>query len=210
MVAPRLGSSHRRLLADGASDAAWSADGRRIAFIRAGVIRVTGPGLGRSTPLIGRGVGPRLGATGHLSWSPDGTRIAFLRRLRDAVCGEVGVASIPVRGGRIRTLYRPRRGSCARAADVAWSPKGRQVLVATGDLVAMPPNGGRVRTLRESVTLRKTISHVLWLPNGRSFAYVAVGERGFEVSVGRVDGSGDRVLATLPRRFGISALRWWP
>lgn len=133
------------------NEAAWSPDGRTIAFARESygqndgrptiyLVRPSGRGLRRLTP----GRSP--------SWSPDSRSLAFTWR--------GGVYRIRADGrGRNRVIGR------VRAFDVRWSPEGRKLLYATSDgdssdLWMVNRDGtNRVRVLRKVV-----IDGVAWQP----------------------------------------------
>ena len=89
---------------------AWSPDGRRLAFERAGrlyVMAADGTRLRRLLPLSARGRQP--------TWSPDGREIAFIRS---------GALLVVRDGTRQRLLYR-RAGVVANRPS--WSPEGRRI-----------------------------------------------------------------------------------
>ena len=89
-MARRNGSSVRAITS-GPSDArpSWSPDGRRLAFVRDGMISVVSASGGPVTTVIA-GTDPE--------WSPDGTRIAF------AVATGVATAAVDGTDVRIVTL----------------------------------------------------------------------------------------------------------
>jgi hypothetical protein len=221
LVARTIGDRHARLVARRVRDAEWSPDGRRLAFIRGRDIRVTGPGLRGSR---------RVGAVGHASqgygrskshrlvWSPDGKQIAFLRKVAPRGCATVGVGILRLTTGGVRTIYRPGTGpgACENAMDLAWSPAHRLV-VATVDRDFI--SGDRDTHLRP-MELGLGIGvfppqDLTWLPGGRTLAYltfgcVDIGPCRLTVRTVRADGSRQRSLASLPGRFGVVAMRWWP
>lgn len=116
---------------------AWSPDGRRLAFARAGdifVIHADGRGLVRLTQ--GREV------DGRPAWSPDGRSIAFIRG------GDLWLMQPD--GARPRALY-----VAGRANGPSWSPDGRRIafgLTTSGDrgsIVVIARGGGNVRYITD-------------------------------------------------------------
>ena len=98
------GSTVTRLTAGGAP--AWSRDGQRLAFHRAGglyVINVDGSGLRQ----IRSGRDP--------TWSPDGRRLVF---------SDAGIEVIDIDGSNYRLVYDDRG---LGSFDPAWSPDGQRV-----------------------------------------------------------------------------------
>jgi Tol biopolymer transport system component len=106
------GSSFRQLTHDKRDRSpAWSADGRNLAFQRAGdvyAMRADGTTLHRLTP--------RLRGARQPVWSPDGRELAFTRN------GALFVMRSD--GSHQRMLYR-RRGAVANRPS--WSPNGRRL-----------------------------------------------------------------------------------
>jgi dipeptidyl aminopeptidase/acylaminoacyl peptidase len=110
------------------SDPQWSPDGRRLAFVRDGAIRMVEIDGSRETAVTEHPAGntqPR--------WSPDGRQIAFLSRRRG--WSQVWLVEAPVpRRGRPRRDPRPPepRPITATGLDIdafAWSPDGASVAV---------------------------------------------------------------------------------
>lgn len=112
--------------------AAWSADGRSIAFVgRAGGVYVL-PSSG--------GVPRRIAATRSavfLDWSPRSDTVAFSDRR--------GISIVPASGGRVRRLTR--RGM---RAPLDWSPRGSTIVFnfnERNDIGLVDVRSGRVRQL---------------------------------------------------------------
>jgi TolB protein len=176
------GGSVRRLTKAYASEATWSRDGRRLAFVAFGtrgkrdlfVMNADGSGLRRIT---------RTAAEEHQpSWSPDGKRIAFVREGKRRT--DIYVIKSH-RAGKRRLTASLR---CKRSP--AWSPNGRQIAFAGCEgypsrLYLIRPDGTRVRPL----PFRGDDPD--WLPEGRRLAY----RWGGELRVAALDGSGERTLA---------------
>jgi Tol biopolymer transport system component len=154
--------SGRRLLARGAEQPTWSADRRRIAFVR------SIPGREGIWVMSAGGTGERRLTTkpgdGDPTWSPDGSRIAFRR----SVAGGFDLWVVRSSGGNARSLRRTPLGN-ELAPD--WSPDGRQIAFQSN-------NRGRfelwVLTLRTGKARRLTKGPSYspdWAPDGRRIAY---------------------------------------
>jgi Tol biopolymer transport system component len=118
---------------------AWSPDGSKLVFVRAGrlyVIGADGSGLRRITPL-------RLNRAFSPAWSPDGRSIAFVRGRTLYVMRSDGRA---IR----RIFYR----DTLWAGRPSWSPDGKWIAFGLvddtdyderGSIVVMPSTGGELR-----------------------------------------------------------------
>lgn len=116
---------------------AWSPDGRRLAFERAGRIYVVnrdGTGLRRLTD--------RPTDARQPAWSPDGSQIAFTREAKAVLL------VVRADGHDQRALY---RGNLDATVDrPAWSPDGRRIAFGlreqgSGSIAVIARNGGTVR-----------------------------------------------------------------
>ena len=122
----------RRLTTDPATDymAAWSPDGRQIAFVRDGP---EGPGLRIISPLGGedRKLSDFRVLISPITWSPDGRWVAVPGAPSGApnIPGEEGIYLIPVEGGEPRLIAR----SAPRALihGPAFSQDGQQLAFAS-------------------------------------------------------------------------------
>jgi len=116
---------------------AWSPNGRRLAFERAGRIYVVnrdGTGLRRVTA--------RPTDARQPAWSPDGRQIAFTREARAVIL------VVRADGTGQKVLYRG--GYDATADRPAWSPDGRRIAFGlreqgSGSIAVIGRSGGAVR-----------------------------------------------------------------
>ena len=203
----------------GDAGAAWSPDGKRIAFTHDGELWVMRSDGSRQRPLGAIGAGP--------AWSPDGKRIAFTR------VGDVNVVNAD--GSDLRAL--PDGGF---AGGVTWSSRNRLAFVReiqdrSRELVTMTPEGAGVRVLvprcrcyspefsprgnqiayaagnRTSAVFvvtsrgenrRRLLASAggpAWSPSGRYIAF----ERGAEIYVAKSDGTrARRIPYDIKRRLG--------
>jgi WD40 repeat protein len=163
--------------------ARWSRGlGYRIAYVAGGSLRVVG----------GDGVGDRRYAAAAAiapAWRPDGRHVLAYVDRRDHV------RVVAVDSGR--ELWRSRQ--MGRASELAWSPDGRRLLVATA-------NGWRILgadglVLTSSSQRGFPTGDVAWSPDGRRFALVRqAGDSGDVMLVN--PGGRSRVLFSGPGRFG--------
>lgn len=175
------GSFVRRLTKAYASEATWSRDGRRLAFVAIGtrgkrdlfVMNADGSGVRHitRTPMEEH----------HPTWSPDGRRIAFVREGKR----REDIYVVKTHGAGERRLTSSLR--CRRSP--AWSPNGRQIAFAGCEgyparLYLVRADGTRVRPL----PFRGEDPD--WSPDGRWLAY----RRGVELRVAALDGSEERTL----------------
>jgi Tol biopolymer transport system component len=203
---------------------AWSADGRRLAYVSDGVLVVVSGGRSRR---LGLGL-----PAGEPSWSPDGTRLAFTS------------------GGDVFTVRRDGRGRRRVTSDggnaaPAWSPDGTALayiragvlVLARHDGSALPvalaagalsadwaPDGGRLVVVRRSADADQhaelwvvsadgseqqlTAGHddlaARWSPDGRQVAFVRDGD------VWTVPSSGGEARRVTSAGDIGAALAWQP
>jgi Tol biopolymer transport system component len=183
---------------------AWSADGRRIAFIRGdlGLLRsmrgdssVLRSTFSLSFSLYLRdpdGSVRRLTGCGscasqhggRLSWSPDGSRIAFSRD--DAPRGTLSLWTVDTAGGKLRRLTDCRPKLCADV-DPDWSPSGELIVFSRGgSLYTVRADGSQLTKITNSAVAENP----RWSPDGRKIAYDGLDE----ISIVDADGSDEKLL----------------
>jgi dipeptidyl aminopeptidase/acylaminoacyl peptidase len=156
-----------------ASEPAWSSDGSRLAYVRAGQVYVAAAdGTGES--VVGAGEDP--------AWSPDGTRLVVSRfdgKTRQLVVIDLssGATTQLTDGG-------------ADSRFPAWSPDGSTIAFTTGNtLDLVPAAGGSGRPLDiPGATLDGGPS---WSPDGSRLAFL---DAGGQVWTTAPDGGGARQL----------------
>lgn len=180
---------------DAVLDAAWSADGRRLAVTwaqgdRSRLVGLFGPHDG-APPAEGSGLPLASGEAGWASWSPDGLWVAY--------------AAGP-EGSRDLVRARPDGTGAERLTDdpgddydPAFSPDGRTLAFVstrgggTPRLHVMDAGGGEARVLAD---LGGPVRRPSWSPAGRTLA-VEVGEaEGPVIYVVTADGSGTGRIGT--------------
>ncbi len=145
----------KRELAPG-SEPAWSADGRRIAYVDAAGFVTTMDADGRNRERLVRGNLP--------AWSPDGRRIAYVEHGRPA---EVMV--VDADGSARRSLY----STTDPFFYVIWSPDGKNVVVAADDLIVLLPAAGDAeRVLARDV---EGVVDPQWSPDGNKLIFARSG-----------------------------------
>lgn len=181
------------------SSPAWSADGRTIAFTRRFCCEDDPPKDGIYTIAPD---GRRLERVARsratvLDWSPDGSAIVFLTeegRLR-----MLDVATGDVRGLLITNI------SVVGKTDVAWSPRGDKLALATGSgIYVVGADGGRARRVAKARfgSYGEIDPSVSWSADGRRLAFSAALERDraarTDIYVVALNGRGLKRLTTNP------------
>jgi dipeptidyl aminopeptidase/acylaminoacyl peptidase len=186
------GSNLRRLVDGGGP--AWSHDGQRLGFIRAGAIWIADADGLHERRLTTGAAGWRV-----LAWAPDGSRLV-------ATGGNSGEALTIVdaeSGAQTPLPVRSDWDCCEDHGSVAWSRDGGSIAFTTSD-----PGGTRVRVLdvstgREGGWLWSAeasesleISSLSWSPDGSRLAFSA-GAREHALYVVAVDGPGRQRVPAL-------------
>ena len=208
-VADADGSHLGRLTADDApsssnAGAAWSPDGRRLAFYKlegagkAGiyVIDADGANLTRLSPDGAYDLEP--------TWSPDGSRIAFATGADITTEGHIFVMN-PDGTNRVQLTTNRHSNS-----SPAWSPDGRRIAYATrrdaisADLAIFLMNADG--TNRKRLTNdEESESAPAWSPDGNRIVF----KRGREIASVNADGSDLKVLTPPLSGFGGSREPAW-
>jgi TolB protein len=180
------------------TDAAWSPNGRRLAFAKAW--RGTGIALINRDGTNLRELVPE--AAGEPAWSPDGRTVAFT-----SARGGLATADNP----SIHTIATDGTNGQAilpGARNPAWSPDGRKLVFANG--IASPgiavanPDGSE----RRNLTFAKVAESMpAWSPDGRYIAFER-GERQKHIVV--IEAKTGRQLWTIRRRHGVFSPSWRP
>jgi TolB protein len=186
--------------------AAWSPDGRRIAFSAAGrdSVHVYVKGLGGGVRKLTHGDDTFTDPT----WSPDGRRIAAVRGhwAQDGLHYD-SLVVMRADGRRRHTVYGGRQLS---SSYPAWSPDGRSIAFVHTDIggtgadpniYVVPAGGGTAR----QVTDVGSQDHPDWSPDGSLLAYTWGAELSpDDIRVVRPDRTGDAPVTDDPSSDG------WP
>jgi hypothetical protein len=161
-----LGKGESRLVAQGASEPAWSRDGRRLAYVAPGV-------GGAGDVFVADADGTHVAAMTQTDgvaetspgWSPDGRRLVFEQ--------DGAIVVLRADGSNPQIL--------ARGREPAWSPGGKRIAFElNGDLFVVPAAGGRPRPLTSSVSWELSPA---WSPDGRRLAFVSDEGASFDLRV---------------------------
>jgi Tol biopolymer transport system component len=156
-------------------DPAWSADGTRLAFVRAPTEAHPGPGRIIVADALARH--PRAltakGSYASPTWSPNGKFIAFARWVRKQQASYVFVMRAD--GSGVRRL--------APGGAPAWSPDGRSIALTDGRYIyVMRADGshlrriasyGRVLRVLNDAPIGTGLASPVWSPDGKQIAFVA-------------------------------------
>jgi serine/threonine protein kinase/Tol biopolymer transport system component len=172
---------------------ALSPDGRRVAFTVRDVSGVIRLGVRNLDEVETRYLEGAEGAQ-YPFWSPDGSQIGFFTRTGTAL------KVIPSNGGSVRTLSSSRNGKGA-----SWN--NDDTIIFTPDsntpIFAIPAQGGEPRQLTtiDEEAGENSHRHPLFLPDGRTFIYLARNVGGPDthtVMVGSLDGTLDAEVLRSP------------
>lgn len=189
------GARQRRLTSNQptAAFAAWSPNGRRLAYINRAlgelwVMRADGTQPRRVTP------GLRVTDFYAPTWSPDGRRLAVVARRM----GHPGIWIVNLQTERVRRLTAGLFDS-----SPAWSPNGRQIVFTRpsvlesrqydDELYAIAPTGGTPKRLTRTPRIEESAPS--WSRDGRLAFAAQRGDR-FDLFVMNANGSGRHAVTT--------------
>jgi Tol biopolymer transport system component len=198
----------------------WSPDGQHIAY-RWSVAHAFGLAVARMNGSDDHGVAASPGfptyGPDHPAWTPDGQRLAFDDG--NFVDTSQGIFTVALDGSDRRLLI-------ADALSPAFSPDGKKVAYVAfhysqqhgvnkqGGIFIADADGTNPHLLAAQ-TGQLYWSTPAWSPDGKRLAFrrdTLLYERAVhtDLVVQRVDGSGERVLASAPSSVGLSAPVWSP
>lgn len=188
------GSGERKIV-DG-RDAAWSADGGKLAFVRLNAVDgkpalVTANADGSAEAVVTLSTGDLLASP---AWSPNGEKLAYAAN----DTGNLDIYLINADGTNPVRLT----NTLGDDRDPAWSPDGTQLVFAsdvTGrkslQIVSVTfqatGEAGQVVRLTES---QGQNFDPMWSPDGRSILFASTRDRSADVYIMRADGSDERLL----------------
>jgi hypothetical protein len=201
--------SDRRLVANGASEPAWSPDGGALAWTRfqddedaegSRVFVSVADGSG-ARPVSAP---PRGAVDASPTWSPDGQRVAFVRQRYGSRKLVSTLISAAAAGGGERRIAEVSSSGYDGLASADWSPDGARVLVTVASFSDESPDAPQLHLVDVADGKRRPLlrnaGYGRWSPDGRQIVYVGdrPGCEDFceELYVANADGGGRRRLTT--------------
>jgi Tol biopolymer transport system component len=206
------------ICSDAVEGAAWSPDGRTIAFTRAifhghsadpnnvevWLMNADGKGAHRLTHgSIKDTSGKASEWDGSASWSPDGRRLVFTHSVFGDTMNQLQLLSVKVDG----TDIQPLTPNDVNAGDAVWSPDGALIAFQSPpdeegvvkNLYTVRSDGKGMTALTFSADGADS-NHPSWSPDGKQivFSHIPPGAVGADLYVMNRDGSNVRPIATTP------------
>jgi Tol biopolymer transport system component len=210
------GSGQKRLTAYGDVDsAAWSPDGRQIAFL----LNPGGDRAGNNLHVMNADGAQKITLTDNISgsvegfdWAPDSRQIVFTNRVIDDSQphnrGSQSTYRINVDGTNLKQLMDDREIHLLK-----WSPDGSRIVIRSGndgrhELYTMNPDGSNVTQLTDfSAYSSNVIPIVYWSPDGRKIAFNVI-DGVDELFIMNSDGS--RPVEIVPNDGHRGIIGWTP
>jgi Tol biopolymer transport system component len=165
-----------------AGEAAWSPDGREIAFVRGGAVVTPGVAFGAIFVVDAEGGPARRLTRGpwdtEPAWSPDGSRIAFTRATGPGSFATADVYVVGADGERARPLTRL---APDLASGAAWSPDGSMIaftrttrqtpFMGTAKIHVVGSDGSGATLLARHRHFDRYPGNLTWSPDGTTIAF---------------------------------------
>ena len=202
--------SDRLLVAEHATEPAWSPDGGTLAWTRfqddeeweGSRLWLSAPDGGAPRRLTNP---PRGVLDVSPTWSPDGQRIAFVRVRFGRGKLVTTLMSAPAGGGEARRIAQVSSRRFSGMSAAAWSPDGARILVTMETYADEEPQPRDLHVVDVATDSRRLLlrnaGHGSWSPDGARIAYVGLRPgcediRCEELYLANADGGGRRRLTT--------------
>jgi Tol biopolymer transport system component len=194
LVAEAGGDSEPVAIATDVTGAAWSPDGKSLAYVVVAYEDEQGPAKFSIETRAADASRParQIGEGNEPAWSPDGRQLAFVR--------EGAVWRVELAGGKAeRSVGAP----LPQLAEPRWSPDGRYLAFRArdggGEILAIDADGGNERFVGVGTEAK-------WSPDGKRLAFIyGAGFLGFSGGIATMNADGSGIL-TLGRVLYSDAL----